>query len=310
MARISNFSIIDKLGKNIDEAVSLDEALTKSGLNWKAKESPTQYTVDDGTLRTNPYHRTLFRSDNGDFLGIVGQKYTVLQNDEAFAMAESLLGDMTFVKGGQFGSQTSITMRAPDSEIEGDVIKNYVSFRNSFDGSSKVQFVHIPVRQVCENGLCVETPGQKRVFELPHLGDIDRKYQELFVRNSLGNAEEAIKTYAQKLLKIKVGRFAFTEILDKFFPVNIDGQDPIVSSRKNTKNLEARAELAAAFDQEDLANFNGTAYKVFQAFCDYETHSAGVVSQKPEIAQRQQFLRAFGGFGLTLQVMNYLANRA
>ena len=32
MARISNFSIIDKLGKNIDEAVSLDEALTKSGL--------------------------------------------------------------------------------------------------------------------------------------------------------------------------------------------------------------------------------------------------------------------------------------
>lgn len=310
MARINNFSIIDKLGNSIDEATSLEDALTQANLNWTAKESPTQYVIDDGSVRTNPYHRTLFRSDNGNFLGIVGQKYSVLQNNEAFAMAESLLGDMTFVRGGQFGSQTSVTLRAPDSEIEGDVIKNYVSFRNSFDGSSKVQFTYIPVRQVCENGLCVEIPGQRRTFEIPHLGDIDRRYQELFVRNSLGTAEDAIKTYAQKLLSIKTGRFVFTEVLDKFFPVNIDGQDPIVSTKRNNKNLEARAELSAAMEQEDLANFNGTAYKIFQAFCDYETHSAGVVSNKPEIAQRQNFLRAFAGFELTLKVMEYVTKRA
>lgn len=307
--RTHNFSIIDKLGNNIEGATGLSDALEKAGLNWKAKEAPAQYTIDNGAVLEDPYHRVLYRSDNGEFLGIVGRKYQALQNDEAFAMTEALIGDggMTFVKGGQFGGQTSVTLRAQDSEIDGDVIKNYVTIRNSFDGSSKIQFAWIPVRQVCENGLCVEIPGYKRVFELPHLGDVGRKYQELYIRNAVGDGVQAIKAYAESLLKIKCSPATLTKVLDKFFPINTEFDEVNkVSTRLNNANLIKRAEIATALGQEDLANYGGTAYQLFQALCDFETHSAAILSKKPEIAARQHFLRAFGGYAITNQIIEYV----
>lgn len=306
--RAHNFSIIDKLGNQINGATTLSEALEQANLNWNAKETEVNYSVD-GELRSIPNLRTLYRSDNGDSLGIVGNKYKVIQNDEAFAVAESLLGEMSFVRGGAFGAQTSVTMRAADSDIDGDIIKNYITLRNSFDGSTKLQVCYIPVRQVCENGLCVEIPGMKRVFELPHVGDIGRKYQELFIKNALGDGIAAIKKYAESLLQIKVSPYALTEILDKFFPINVENLEEgikIVSTNKNNKNLQIRAEIAAAMNQEDLANYNGTAYQIFQALCDFETHSMTVISKKPEIAARQQFFRAFTGFSVAKQVMDYI----
>ena len=95
-----------------------------------------------------------------------------------------------------------------------------------------------------------------------------------------------------------------TKILDKFFPVNGDfDEQNKVSTRLNNKNLLIRQEIATAMGQEDLANFNGTAYKIFQAFCDFETHSAAVVSSNPRIAANQQFMRGFVGFSITAKVM-------
>ena len=193
MARQNNFSIIDKFGRSIEGTTDLGEALRVAELDWVAKEAPVQYTIDNGDIRRNDNLRVLYRSDNGEYLGCVGNKYRALQNDEAFAMAEALLGEMHFLRGGQFGSQTTVTLRAADTEIEGDTIKNFVTFRNSFDGSSKVQFAWIPVRQVCENGLCVQIPKLKRVFEIPHLGDVGKKYQELFVMNAIGDGTEEFK---------------------------------------------------------------------------------------------------------------------
>lgn len=311
MARTNNFSIIDKLGTDIYGAMSLSEALKKADLSWNARDAKVSYQRPDGTYGVDDNHRVLFRDDNGSYLGIVGNKYKTLQNDEAFAVAEGLLGEMQFVRGGQFGGQTSITLRAPDTEIEGDAIKNYVTIRNSFDGSSKVQFCLIPVRQVCENGLCVEIPGSRRIFELPHVGNVSKKYQQLFIENSLGDQTEAIKRYAAALLKIKCGPTVMTEILDKFFPINLsDDEDlKVVSTRMHNKNLELRAQIAYAMGQDDLANFSGTAYQIFQAFCDFETHSQDIISSDPKKAANQQFLRAFTGFSITAGVMNYLIQR-
>lgn len=307
MARQSTFRITDKLGYDAREATSLSELLEKTGLNWTAKSCPVQWTPDDGELRQDRNHDLLYRSDTGEYLGIVGNKYQVIQNDQAFAMTEALFGDgFKYVNGGLLDSQVSVTMQAPDSEIEGDTIENFVTITNSFDGSSKLRFAYIPVRKVCANGLCVEIPGVKRVFEIPHLGDVEKNYQKLFIESAVSDGIEAFKQYAAALLKIKVGPAEFTKILDQFFPINNNFEPNKVSTRTENKNLIIRAELAKAMGEEDIANFNGTAYQILQAFCDMETHSTAVYSTKPIVAQRQQFARAFGGFATTVKVMEML----
>lgn len=302
-----SFSIIDKLGDNIEGSKSIKDALEQAGLDWKAKEAPAQYVVDDGSTKDAGNLRVLYRSDDGGFLGLVGSKYSVIQNEEAFAVADSLVANgMTFVRGGQFGSQTVVTLRGADSDIDGDVIKNYVSLRNSFDGTSKMQFAWIPVRQVCENGLCVEIPGVRRTFEFPHTGSFTKRYAQFYIEEKGEDVISGVKAFAKSLMSIKIKPEELTGILDKFFPVNTILEPKKVGKYTNTKNLQMREEIAIAMGQVDLANYNGTAYQVFQAFCDFETHSAGVISKKPHIAARQQFARAFANYSITQQVANML----
>lgn len=302
-----NFSIIDKLGTNIEGSKNLGDALAAAGLDWTAKEAPAQYTIDDGSVKDAGNIRTLYRSDNGEFLGLVGSKYSVIQNADAFAVADALVaGGMTFIRGGQFGAQTAVTLRGPDSDIDGDTIKNYVSIRNSFDGTSKMQFAWIPVRQVCENGLCVEIPGVRRTFEFPHTGDFAKKYAQFYIQEKGEDVISGMKAFANSLMSIKTSPAELTKILDKFFPINTVFEPNKVGKYTNEKNLKLREEIATAMGQEDLANYNGTAYQIFQAFCDFETHSAGVLSKKPHIAARQQFARAYANYSITQQVANML----
>lgn len=303
--------LFDKLGYDAREATSLKEVLQKADLDWTAKISPVQWTPDDGEIRSSQNLSCLYRSDNGNYLGVVGSKYQVIQNDQAFAMTEALLGDgFKYVCGGLLDSQVSVTMQAPDGEIKGDVIENFVTITNSFDGSSKLRFAYIPMRKVCANGMCVAIPGAKRVFEIPHLGDVEKNYQKLFIESAVSDGIQAFQKYAESLLKMRVGQAEFTKILDKFFPINTSFEPNKVSTRQENKNLIIRAELAKAMGEEDLANFNGTAYQILQAFCDVETHSTAVYSNKPIVAQRQTFARAFGGFATTVSVMKMLQELA
>lgn len=308
MAREVRFSIVDRLGTDITGTKDLGQALEAANLNWLAKEAPVNFTDDFGNVKESPQHRIFYRSDNQEFLGLVGNKYSVLQNEEAFAMAEALLGEMHFVKGGLFGAQTSVTLKAADTKVEDDTVNNYITIRNSFDGTSKVQFCWIPVRKVCENGLLVQIPNAERVFEIPHVGNISRKYEKIFVENVINDGTEAVKRYAASLMKIRCSEHALTKVLDQFYPVSIESESSTgeVSTRTSNKNLIIRQQIAEAFNQDDLANYNGTAYKIFQAFCDFETHSAEIISKRPELAARQQFLRVFQGFSITQKVLNFI----
>ena len=77
------------LGVRVNEAPASKEALTAAGLDWNVIQEPI-YTETEELI--NGYKANVRDSDRR-VLGVVTDRYKVIQNTEAFAFTDSLLGE-------------------------------------------------------------------------------------------------------------------------------------------------------------------------------------------------------------------------
>lgn len=81
----SMFSVREKpwhgLGTIVAEAPASKEALRLAGLDWTVEQTPiyTTHGIVEG-------YKANVRSTDGQFLGVVTDRYKVIQNQEAFAL--------------------------------------------------------------------------------------------------------------------------------------------------------------------------------------------------------------------------------
>ena len=76
------------LGINVAEARSSEEALAMSGLDWHVYQQTM--TADNGIPIMG--YKANIRDVDDQLLGVVTDKYQVVQNEEAFAFTDELLG--------------------------------------------------------------------------------------------------------------------------------------------------------------------------------------------------------------------------
>ena len=76
------------LGTKVQEAPDSKQALILAGLDWKVKQMPV-YTGDNKMI---PGYKANVRDKDDRVLGVVTDRYKVVQNEEAFAFTDELLG--------------------------------------------------------------------------------------------------------------------------------------------------------------------------------------------------------------------------
>ena len=77
------------LGVCVESALDSGEALEKSGLDWRVIQRP----IMTGTYDPIPGYKANIRETDERVLGIVTDRYRVVQNAEAFAFTDALLGE-------------------------------------------------------------------------------------------------------------------------------------------------------------------------------------------------------------------------
>ena len=75
------------LGTLVAEAPESREALRIAGLNWKVLQEPV-YTENDELIQG---YKANVRDSDRKILGVVTDRYKVIQNEEAFAFTDALL---------------------------------------------------------------------------------------------------------------------------------------------------------------------------------------------------------------------------
>lgn len=258
------------LGTQVIEAPSSKQALTLSGLDWKVKQKAI-YTADGIII---PGYRANVRERDGSVLGVVSDKYKVVQNEEAFEFTDKLLGEgVRYETAGalQDGRKVWMLARLPrEFIISGDQISPFLVFSNSHDGSGAIKVAMTPVRIVCNNTLNLALRTAKRCWSSKHTTNIMQRMDE--AHQTLFMAEKYMAELGKEienLQKVKLSDAKVISMMEYLIP-----SDESMSSVQQ-KNVERQRDdmKTRYFDAPDLKQVGNNAYRFLNAVSDYSTHT-------------------------------------
>ena len=259
------------LGTSVEEAPTSADALRLAGLDWKVVQKPVQ-VVGEHII---PNVKANVRSSDNSVLGVVSDRYKIVQNEEAFRFTDEIIGgDVRYDTAGSLneGRKVWLLAKMPDVELLGDKTEPYLCFTNSHDGSGAIRVCMTPVRVVCNNTLNIALNTAKRQWSTKHVGDLGLKMHEAkhclqMAADYLGELDE----YAAKMADSTVTKQKIDEILDELFPL----KDTDTMRRANTVK-RMKDEFMVCYYAPDIEKFRGTAWGMVNAMSDMVSHNAPV----------------------------------
>lgn len=261
------------LGTMVQEAPTSEDALHMAGLDWRVEQTPV-YT-DAGLVI--PGYKANRRSSDGSILGIVSDRYKIVQNTEAFEFTDELVGEtengvVTYETAGSLagGKRIWLLAKMPTKQVLDDDVEPYMVFTNSHDGTGAIRIAMTPVRVVCQNTMNLALNTAKRQWSTKHVGDMQSKLEEAKLCLRLANDYMTnLDEEADRLANAKLYAEQVEEILNDMFPV-----DDNASDRKKNTVVQFMNNYWTAYNMPDIAKFEDSAWKAVNAMSDVVTHAA------------------------------------
>ena len=259
------------LGRIVSEAPASKEALELAGLDWEVIQKDI-ITVDGYNII--PGFKANVRSTDDKVLGIVTDRYKVVQNKEAFEFTDLLLGEgVKYETAGslQGGRRVWMLARLPyQYVINSEEITPYMVFTNSHDGSGAIRVAITPVRVVCSNTLNLALSTAKRCWSCNHVGDINGKLED--ARNTLlyaGKYMSELGKGIDELNRIKLNDAKVLAFINELIP---EAENASLQQKRNI--LKLRDDMKARyFEAPDLRDLDKNAYRFVNAVSDFATHA-------------------------------------
>lgn len=270
-------------GITLKNVTSLDSALKLSGLDFEVEKKPVYFNSTFGM--TNEAGKNLppkftkiegqfttVRTDTMQPFGVVTDAYEILQNRDAFDFLDSLVGEgAKFETAGFFkknGAASYITMSTEPMKILGDEFDPFMMISNGHDGGSAVKVCLTAIRAVCRNTAILALRKASNLVTVQHS---KKMYDKLLVAKEvlLANTKymEELKIVAEELAVKPFSEEAFEALAYKLYPIEEEKSEII-----QIRNLAQIEHLLRAYKQDDLQNFNNTAWKALQAVSDVNSH--------------------------------------
>jgi len=244
------------LGTVFNEEVSTKKMLELANLqDWNVRleevSMPDNFASDRNynyVVRTNPFNR-----EQNDVLGIVGERYRILQNEDLFDFGDALLDGggrwetAGSIKGGRqvFGSLALERETVLDPSGVSDKVNSYLLVNTSHDGSIAIQASVTPVRVVCANTLNLALGSGigkhraiKQSYKIRHTQTAQGKVQA--AREALGLANAYMDEFdkmAQEMIQKQVTQDQFSRILETAYPMPDNDKKGAVSKWQNKLEL-------------------------------------------------------------------------
>ena len=298
--------LIGRVGTMVPENVSACEAFAIAGLDWIADKRPAFFMGPDGPLQS-PEHWAIVRSDNHKLLGIHGSGYTPVQNNALINLLDYLREDieienvLSIRQGRKIFATASI--RAEDEVVPGDKVRRYIHAFNSFDGSSSFGVFFSDVRLRCANQLSYLTgkavgnavengSGLRRKHtasvtafaeSLPQLINLERRSfaQSIDQLRDLTHIKLTAEV-ARRVLEATYADKLATPIKDKSTGEN---RARTLNDLPEIGVIRSHYSGTTGLGIRDIAGVAGTAYGLFNAITQFESHDAGRAKDETERAR-------------------------
>lgn len=199
--KYSFFSVQEKawhgLGQIVSDYPTSQQAIEMAGLDYKVVKTPLftegqslafgeqglQSLADKITV---PNYYANLRTDTNAVLGVVGRDYQIVQNRDAFAFFDAIVGGgdgILYETAGALGNgeRIFITAKLPDYIRVGngdDVTEKYIFLTTSHDGSGSITAAFTPIRIVCQNTLNASLKNMTNVVRIRHTSGAKQRLED------------------------------------------------------------------------------------------------------------------------------------
>ena len=275
-------------GTVIQGTASSAEAIKLAGLDWDVIPKP----IYDEFGRELPGYKVNMRSSDNTALGIVTDRYRIVQNSEAFAFTDALLGEgVRYETAGSLASGKRVWMlaRMENTLLAEENIDPYLVFTNSHDGTGAIRVALVPIRVVCSNTLSLALHQASRHWSCVHKGDIQSKLEE--ARYTLSSAERYMKALEEEFGELKMKKVTdeqVAEMTDRLLQIEfnnlynkaiktgkiVDFKERLRQQKFEDKlNIKRNDIITIYHDKPDLVGTEKSAFRFVNAVSDYVGHT-------------------------------------
>lgn len=262
----------NNLGTELSNLATAREAIEAAGLNYTVVKKPLKEVLELDQPAHVSHRWATVRTDTGEVLGIVGDSYEPIQNRDAFAFFDNLVGtgEAIYDTAGALGhgEHVWILAKLPGFiKVRGkDIVNKCLLLSNSHDGSSPVRVKLTPVRVVCNNTLSAAFQGAGDV-RIPHSSNAPKDLEQALLLLGLSNT-----LYGQ--LEVTFDRMALTKITDKqlldYVKALVPDNEEEVDKARALEIQTACFDLYQSGQGAELAR--GTLWGAFNCVTEYADH--------------------------------------
>jgi phage/plasmid-like protein (TIGR03299 family) len=284
-----------RIGTVTDKAVNSEQAISHAGLDWTVSTRPV-VTFDkanetEGNFIDIPDTFATVRDSDDTVLGVVGDRYKVVQNKECFNFLDTVVDDSeaTYETAGSLNNGKIVWMMlnlGKEIKVDEDITVPYLLMVNSHDGSTSVRGLPTPIRVVCSNTLRLALSSNAyKGFSFRHTQNVDGRIQQ--ARTLLNLSYEYVDGFQEemeKLLDTTVTDDMFYDVLENLMPLPMAKEN---NASQVSRVNQQRSSIEKLWYEPEFANQQGTAWSLLNAVSNYEqwqSHLRGETSRDERIA--------------------------
>ena len=273
------------LGTVVQDYPTSRQAIAFAGLDYEVVKAPLFAKGADPLVSfAVPHQYATMRTDSNAVFGVVGKDYQIVQNTDAFAFFDAIVGGgdgILYETAGALGDgqRIFITAKLPGYIRVGnsdDVTEKYIFLTTSHDGSGSITAAFTPVRIVCQNTLNAALRSAANVVRIRHTAGakerLEQAYRVMGVADRLSAQLEGIFNewatlrIADKQVKELI-RLALCPNKETLSLLQKGAEEQLSSVYKNA--CEAAFEYAMADNTQLLETTKGTLFGAYNAVTGY-----------------------------------------
>lgn len=251
-------------------------ASNKSGLDWETELVPL-LTAD---TQAKVEHQAVRRKTDGRVLGVVGPRYTILQNKDAFRWFQPFLDakEAALHTAGslQEGSRIWVLAklnRSPLVIAAGDEVEKFVLLSHGHDGSLAVRVGFTPIRVVCANTMALaHRTDASKLIRLKHTKDLHENLENIREIMNVANQEfEATADQYRLLARKSINQADLSRYVKKV--LKVENENDLSTRMKNTiQEIIGRCESGMG---NNLPSISGTYWAAYNGLNEWLGYHRG-----------------------------------
>jgi len=266
------------LGNVLEDNPTISDAIIAAGLDWEVGLKDLVTAGDNIPVNA----RATYRKSDNSILGVVGPRYTPLQNKDAFDWFQPFIdaNECSLHTAGSLHSGQKVWVLAQLNRDNSTIVKNdevckFILLSNSHDGTSTIRVGFTPIRVVCANTMAMahsKTSGSK-IIRIRHTRSSKTNLDK--VRSVMNNVNADFEATAEQFRFLASKSFNQKDVT-KFVKVMLE-VDNVLDSDLKTRTKNSIDEIMALIEgpKQSMEGVRGTWWAAYNGYNEYLNYNYG-----------------------------------